>query len=83
MIAGLRTTAPKYLSDIVCLYKPARALCSANNNLLMVMRTHVKAGDYIDILFNLFIYLLYTYIYSASIICVLIFIYFFIVYICY
>ena len=37
--------APKYLSDLVCPYKPARALRSANNNLLTVVRTHVKAGD--------------------------------------
>ncbi|KAK2185064.1 hypothetical protein NP493_246g00027 [Ridgeia piscesae] len=37
--------APKYLSDLVCPYKPARALCSANNNLLTVVRTYVKAGD--------------------------------------
>ena len=37
--------APKYLSDLVCLYKPARALRSANNSLLMVVRTHEKAGD--------------------------------------
>ena len=33
--------APKYLSDLVC----PRALRSANNNLLTVVRTHVKAGD--------------------------------------
>ena len=37
--------APKYLSDVVCPYKPARALRSANNNLLIVVLTHVKAGD--------------------------------------
>ena len=37
--------APKYLSALVCPYKPARALRSANNNLLTVVRTHVKAGD--------------------------------------
>ena len=37
--------APKYLSDLVCPYKPVRALRSANNNLLTVVRTHVKAGD--------------------------------------
>ena len=37
--------APKYLSDFVCLYKPARALRSANDNLLTVVRTHMKAGD--------------------------------------
>ena len=37
--------APKYLSDLVCLYKPVRALRSAKNNLLIVVRTHVKAGD--------------------------------------
>ena len=37
--------APKYLSDLVCPYKPARELRSANNNLLTVVRTHVKAGD--------------------------------------
>ena len=37
--------APKYLPDLVCPYKPASALRSANNNLLMVVRTHVKAGD--------------------------------------
>ena len=36
--------APKYVSDLVCPYKPARALHSANNNLLTVLRTHVKAG---------------------------------------
>ena len=37
--------APKYLSDLVCPYKPARALRSANNNLLTVVRTIVKAGN--------------------------------------
>ena len=37
--------APKYLSDLVCPYKPARGLRSANNNVLTVVRTHVKAGD--------------------------------------
>ena len=37
--------APKYLSDLVCPYKPARALRSANNNILTVVRTHMKAGD--------------------------------------
>ena len=37
--------APKYLSARVCPYKPARALRSVNNNLLTVVRTHVKAGD--------------------------------------
>jgi len=37
--------APKYLSDLVCPYKPARALRSANNNLLTVVWTHVKAED--------------------------------------
>ena len=37
--------APKCLSDLVCLYKPARALRSVNNNLLTVLRTHMKAGD--------------------------------------
>ena len=37
--------ATKYLSDLVCPYKPARALRSANNNLLSIGRTHVKAGD--------------------------------------
>ena len=36
--------APKYPSDLVCPYKPARALRSANNNLLTVVPTHVKAG---------------------------------------
>ena len=35
--------APKYLSDLVCPYKPARALRSANNNLVTVVQTHVKA----------------------------------------
>ena len=37
--------ASKYVSDLVCPYKPTRALRSANNNLLTVVRTHVKAGD--------------------------------------
>ena len=37
--------APKYLSDLVCPYKPARGLRSANNNLLTFVRTHLKAGD--------------------------------------
>ena len=37
--------APKYRSDLVCPYKPARALRSANNNLLTVVRTDVKTGD--------------------------------------
>ena len=36
--------APQYLSDLMCPYKPATALRSANNNLLTVVRTHVKAG---------------------------------------
>ena len=35
--------APKYPSDLVCPYKPARALRPANNNLLTVVRT--KAGN--------------------------------------
>ena len=38
-------TSDLYLSDLVCPYNPARALRSANNNLLTVVRTHVKAGD--------------------------------------
>ena len=37
--------APKYLSDLVCPYKPARVLRSANDNLLTVVQTQVKAGD--------------------------------------
>ncbi len=37
--------APKYLCDLVCPYKPTRALRSTNNNMLTVLRTHVKAGD--------------------------------------
>ena len=42
---GVHGDAPKYLSDLVCPYKPARALRSASNNLLTVVRTHVRAGD--------------------------------------
>ena len=34
--------APKYLSDLMCPCKPIRALRSANNNLLTVVRTHEK-----------------------------------------
>ena len=37
--------APKYLCDLVCPYTPTRVLRSANNNMLTVQRTHVKAGD--------------------------------------
>ena len=37
--------APKYLSDLLCPYTPARALCSASNNMSTVRRTHVKAAD--------------------------------------
>ena len=37
--------APKYLSDLVCPNKPGRALRLANNNLLTVVRTQVKAGN--------------------------------------
>ena len=37
--------APKYLCDLVCPYTPTRVLRSANNNMLIVQRTHVKAGD--------------------------------------
>ena len=37
--------APKYLSDLVCPYTPARALRSVSNNMLTVRRTHVKGGD--------------------------------------
>ena len=37
--------APKYLSDLMCPCKPIRALRSANNNLLTVVRTHEKDGD--------------------------------------
>ena len=37
--------APKFLSDLVCPDTPARALRSANNNMLTVRRTHCKPGD--------------------------------------
>ena len=39
--------APKYLCDLVCPYTPTRVLRSANNNMLTVQRTHVKAGDFV------------------------------------
>ena len=41
---AVHSDAPKYLLDLVWQYKPARTLRSANNNLLTVVRTHVKAG---------------------------------------
>ena len=36
--------APKYLCNLVCPYTPRRVLRSANNNMLTVQWTHVKAG---------------------------------------
>ena len=41
----MHNSAPKYLCDLVCPYTPTRVLRSANNNMLTVQRTHVKAGD--------------------------------------
>ena len=42
---AMHNDAPVFLSELVCPYQPTRTLRSANNNILQVKRTRIKAGD--------------------------------------
>ena len=42
---AVHVNVPKYLSDLVCPYIPAKALHTASYNMLTVRWTRVKAGD--------------------------------------
>ena len=42
---AMHNDAPVYLCELVCPYQPTRTLRSANNNMLELKRTRIKAGD--------------------------------------